>query len=61
MSSTALALIFPPIIEMVVCGQNASLGLFTMSKDIVIVLIGLLGFVTGTYESLTSIIAAFSK
>ncbi|XP_031826594.1 proton-coupled amino acid transporter 2 isoform X4 [Nomia melanderi] len=60
-SSTALALIFPPIIEMVVCGQNASLGMFTMSKDIVIVLIGLLGFVTGTYESITSIIAAFSK
>ncbi|KAF3424300.1 hypothetical protein E2986_06649 [Frieseomelitta varia] len=59
-SSTALALIFPPLIEMVVCWQNASLGFFTISKDIVIVLIGLLGFVTGTYESLTSIIQAFS-
>ncbi|XP_076170143.1 proton-coupled amino acid transporter 2 isoform X2 [Ptiloglossa arizonensis] len=60
-SSTALALIFPPIIEMVVCWQNASLGLFTISKDIIIVLIGLLGFATGTYESLNSIIRAFSK
>ncbi|XP_076384401.1 proton-coupled amino acid transporter-like protein acs isoform X2 [Megalopta genalis] len=60
-SSTALALIFPPIIEMVVCWQNASLGLFTMTKDVVIVLIGLLGFATGTYESITSIIVAFSK
>ncbi|XP_076645511.1 proton-coupled amino acid transporter 2 isoform X2 [Halictus rubicundus] len=60
-SSTALALIFPPIIEMVVCWQNASLGMFTMTKDVVIVLIGLLGFVTGTYESLTSIVRAFSK
>ncbi|XP_053971891.1 proton-coupled amino acid transporter 2-like isoform X3 [Hylaeus volcanicus] len=60
-SSTALALIFPPIIEMVVCWQNATLGLFTISKDIIIVLIGLLGFATGTYESLTSIIQAFSK
>ncbi|KOC67447.1 Proton-coupled amino acid transporter 4 [Habropoda laboriosa] len=59
-SSTALALIFPPIIEMVVCWQNASLGFCTISKDIVIVLIGLLGFVTGTYESLNSIIRAFS-
>ncbi|XP_068974164.1 proton-coupled amino acid transporter-like protein CG1139 isoform X2 [Bombus flavifrons] len=59
-SSTALALVFPPIIEMVVCWQNASLGLFTISKDILIVLIGLLGFVTGTYESITSIIKAFS-
>ncbi|KAK9310406.1 hypothetical protein QLX08_000376 [Tetragonisca angustula] len=60
-SSTALALVFPPLIEMVVCWQNASLGFFTISKDIVIVLIGLLGFVTGTYESLTSIIQAFSQ
>ncbi|XP_076386106.1 proton-coupled amino acid transporter 2 isoform X1 [Megachile rotundata] len=59
-SSTALALIFPPIIEMVVCWQNASLSIFTISKDILIVLIGLLGFVTGTYESITSIIDAFS-
>ncbi|XP_017893262.1 proton-coupled amino acid transporter 2 isoform X1 [Ceratina calcarata] len=59
-SSTALALIFPPIIEMVVCWQNASLSMFTISKDILIVLIGLLGFVTGTYESITSIIQAFS-
>ncbi|KZC12087.1 PREDICTED: proton-coupled amino acid transporter 1 isoform X2 [Dufourea novaeangliae] len=60
-SSTALALIFPPIIEMVVCWQNASLGIFTIAKDVMIVVIGLLGFVTGTYESLTSIIQAFSK
>ncbi|XP_031370511.1 proton-coupled amino acid transporter 1-like, partial [Apis dorsata] len=59
-SSTALALIFPPIIEMVVCWQNASLGICTISKDILIVLIGLLGFITGTYESITSIIKAFS-
>ena len=59
-SSTALALIFPPLIEMVVCWQNASLSFCTISKDIVIILIGLLGFVTGTYESLTSIIQAFS-
>ncbi|XP_029047256.2 proton-coupled amino acid transporter 2-like isoform X2 [Osmia bicornis bicornis] len=59
-SSTALALVFPPIIEMVVCWQNASLSPFTISKDILIVLIGLLGFVTGTYESLNSIIRAFS-
>ncbi|XP_076248738.1 proton-coupled amino acid transporter 2 isoform X3 [Calliopsis andreniformis] len=59
-SSTALALIFPPIIEMVVCWQNATLSPVTISKDIVIVLIGFLGFATGTYESLTSIIREFS-
>ncbi|XP_023289465.1 proton-coupled amino acid transporter 1 isoform X2 [Orussus abietinus] len=60
-SSTALALMFPPIIEMVVCWQNATLGVFTILKDILILLIGLLGFATGTYESLTSIVREFSK
>ncbi|XP_066591707.1 proton-coupled amino acid transporter 1-like isoform X2 [Prorops nasuta] len=60
-SSTALALIFPPIIEMVVRYQDARLGKLTISKDIMIVFIGLLGFVTGTYESLTKIVNAFSE
>lgn len=60
-SSTALALIFPPIIEMIVCWHNTSLGFFTITKDVIIVLIGLLGFATGTYESLTEIIKSFSE
>lgn len=60
-SSTALALVFPPIIEIVVCWHNANLGVFTIMKDLIIVLIGVLGFATGTYESVTSIIDAFSK
>ncbi|XP_014487490.1 PREDICTED: proton-coupled amino acid transporter 2 isoform X1 [Dinoponera quadriceps] len=60
-SSTALALVFPPIIEIVVCWHNANLGFFTIAKDLTIVLIGVLGFATGTYESVTSIIKAFSK
>ncbi|XP_032691428.1 proton-coupled amino acid transporter 1 isoform X2 [Odontomachus brunneus] len=60
-SSTALALVFPPIIEIVVYWQNANLGFFTIAKDMTIVLIGVLGFATGTYESVTSIIKAFSK
>lgn len=60
-SSTALALIFPPIIEMIVRWHNTNLGFFTITKDITIVLIGLLGFATGTYESLTAIIKSFSK
>lgn len=60
-SSTALALVFPPIIEMVVCSQNASLGVFTVAKDVIIILIGLLGFATGTYESITAIVRAFTR
>jgi proton-coupled amino acid transporter len=60
-SSTALALLIPPIIEIVVCWQNASLGKLTLLKDVFILLIGLLGCVTGTYESITQILKAFSK
>ncbi|XP_043261483.1 proton-coupled amino acid transporter 1 isoform X1 [Colletes gigas] len=60
-SSTALALIFPPIIEMVVWWQHTSLGLSTIAKDITIIVIGFLGFVFGTYESLNAIVRAFSN
>ncbi|XP_048515661.1 proton-coupled amino acid transporter 1 isoform X2 [Athalia rosae] len=60
LSSTALALLFPPIIEMVVCWQNSSFSIFTFIKDIVIIIIGILGFITGTYESINSIVHAFS-
>ncbi|XP_024872726.1 proton-coupled amino acid transporter 1 isoform X1 [Temnothorax curvispinosus] len=60
-SSTALALVFPPIIEMIVCWHNTSLGFFTIAKDVMIVLIGVLGFATGTYESMTAIIKSFSN
>lgn len=60
-SSTALALIFPPIIEMVVYWQTSKIGFFTIMKDVTIVLIGVLGFATGTYESVTSIIDTFIK
>ncbi|KAK0177380.1 hypothetical protein PV328_001441 [Microctonus aethiopoides] len=60
-SSTALALLFPPIIELVVCSGNHTLGYYKLSKNIFILFIGLLGFVTGTYESITSIVTAFSK
>lgn len=60
-SSTALALLFPPIIEMVVCWQSPKLDKMTIIKDIFILLIGLLGFATGTYESITAIVSQFSK
>ncbi|XP_033221689.1 proton-coupled amino acid transporter 1 isoform X2 [Belonocnema kinseyi] len=59
-SSTALALLFPPIIEMVVCWQSPKLDKVTITKDIFILLIGLLGFATGTYESITAIVNQFS-
>ncbi|KAJ8667951.1 hypothetical protein QAD02_009614 [Eretmocerus hayati] len=54
-SSTALALIFPPLVELVVCKHNTSLSWFTIIKDSFILLIGFLGCVTGTYSSLNEI------
>ncbi|XP_044598339.1 proton-coupled amino acid transporter-like protein CG1139 isoform X3 [Cotesia glomerata] len=61
LSSTALALLFPPIIEIVVRSQNNTLSYFKLFKNCFILLIGFLGFITGTYESITAIIKAFSK
>lgn len=60
-SSTALALLFPPIIEIVICWQNATLDKLTVIKDLFILAVGLLGCVTGSYESITQIAKAFSK
>ncbi|XP_072931412.1 proton-coupled amino acid transporter-like protein acs isoform X2 [Epargyreus clarus] len=59
-SSTALALIFPPLIELVATYQrDGYVPLLTALKDIVIIVLGLFIFVTGTYESVASIIRAF--
>lgn len=58
-SSTALALLFPPIIELVICSRNNTLTVFKVSKNILILLIGFIGFASGTYESVSNIAAAF--
>lgn len=61
-SSTALALIFPPIIEMVMAAQKPGRVTFYMVvKDLVIITLGIFIFVTGTFESITSIIKAFQQ
>lgn len=57
-SSSALALIFPPIIEIVTfwdqCSGKEFLIMFV--KDIIIIIIGFLGFGFGSYASLWNII-----
>ncbi|KAL0902795.1 hypothetical protein ABMA27_000589 [Loxostege sticticalis] len=59
-SSTALALIFPPLIEMVVASQKPEgASCFMIIKDCIIILMGVFIFITGTYESVASIIRAF--
>ncbi|XP_058467632.1 proton-coupled amino acid transporter-like protein CG1139 [Malaya genurostris] len=56
--STALALIFPPIIELIVAYSDGERNpsVFLLAKNIFILLLALLGFFTGSYESLTKII-----
>lgn len=59
-SSTALALMFPPLIELVSTSQKpGGIPKSMLIKDCGIILLGLFVFVTGTYESLASIVRAF--
>lgn len=60
-SSTALALIFPPILELVIRYTFGTLTPITIFKDCFILLLGLLGMVTGGYESINAIVHAFGK
>lgn len=59
-SSTALALLFPPLLEIVTKSAQSDLNTWTLLKDIVIMFIGIVGMVTGTYESLNAIVKVFS-
>lgn len=56
-SSSALALIFPPLIEIITFWPN-QLGRhnWVLWKDIAIMLFGILGFIFGTYTSLAQIL-----
>ncbi|XP_064117193.1 proton-coupled amino acid transporter-like protein CG1139 isoform X2 [Macrobrachium nipponense] len=56
-ASSTLAIIFPPIIEMVTFWPR--LSSFTLLKCICILLFGIFSFVTGTYASVTAIITYF--
>jgi proton-coupled amino acid transporter len=63
LSSSSLALIFPPLIDLVSqWDENYSFNKwwFILSKDIGILLLGVIGFVTGTYASLQQIKDAFT-
>ncbi|CAK1553986.1 unnamed protein product [Leptosia nina] len=60
-SSTTLALMFPPIIQLVHEGHRNRLTKYIVIKDCLILLLGALVFTTGTYESLSAIIKFFRK
>lgn len=57
MSSSTLALIFPPVLELIVY-WNEDLGKYNwrLWKDVGIIVFGLLGFFFGTYTSIAQII-----
>lgn len=58
--STVLALVLPPLMEFIIlsCEENG-VSWFVFTKNSLILLISLLGFVTGGYESLSRIIETY--
>lgn len=58
--STALALFFPALIEIVLSyGTPEGPGRIVLIKNSFIMLLALIGFLTGTYESMSALIKAF--
>lgn len=56
-ASSGLALIFPPLIEILTySAEGEHLSWIVVTKDVSIIIIGLLGFITGTYTSMRDII-----
>ncbi|XP_044754833.1 proton-coupled amino acid transporter 2-like isoform X2 [Coccinella septempunctata] len=60
-SSTALALLFPPILHLVIAYSRGELTFIQIFSDIVVIICGIIGASTGTYESVHSIINAFQN
>ncbi|XP_022129533.2 proton-coupled amino acid transporter-like protein CG1139 [Pieris rapae] len=60
-SSTALALMFPPLIQLVLEAHRNRLSFFIITKNCIIILLGVFIFTTGTYESMTAIVSFFRK
>uniref|UniRef100_A0A182KBU4 Amino acid transporter transmembrane domain-containing protein n=1 Tax=Anopheles christyi TaxID=43041 RepID=A0A182KBU4_9DIPT len=57
--SSSLALMFPPLIELIVAWTNGKLGLWLVVKNVIILLLAFLGFATGTYESMSALAKDF--
>lgn len=58
--STVLALVLPPLLEFIILScEGDRVGWFVFFKNTIILVISLIGFVTGGYESLSSIIKAY--
>lgn len=58
--STVIALVLPPLMEFIILTcEDESIGWFVIIKNSFILLLSLLGFLTGGYESLSSIIKTY--
>ena len=58
--STVLALVFPPVLEFIVLlSEGKKIHWFILIKNLVILTLAVLGFVTGGYESIKSIIKQY--
>ena len=57
-SSSALAIIFPPLFH-ILTFRGEGLTIFGFFKDILIIVIGFLGFIFGTYTAILAIITGF--
>ncbi|KAF5289662.1 hypothetical protein FQR65_LT11779 [Abscondita terminalis] len=60
-SSTAIALIFPPILELVNASATSTLTPWMIIKDGFILVVGFLGCLTGSFESIKLIVRAFNE
>ncbi|KAK4873509.1 hypothetical protein RN001_015538 [Aquatica leii] len=59
-SSTAIALIFPPILELVNASASSEMTAWIVIKNAFILIVGCLGCVTGSFESIKLIVKAFA-
>lgn len=56
-ASSALALMFPPLIEfLTLYREKGVIVKLTLVKDVLIFIFGIVGFITGTYASLVQLV-----
>ena len=58
-SSSALAIIFPPMLHILTFSYDSTLTLPELFKDLAIALLGILGFAAGSYSSVWQIVQGF--
>lgn len=59
-ASSSLALIFPPLIELITLSADGEhLSKLTIIKNILIILLGIVGMGTGTYSAVKAIVQKF--